>query len=474
LRSTVSSVAIIGGGISGLAAAYELSRRGVPFVLFERAPSCGGVIVTDRVDGYTIDAGPDALLTQKPEAIALCRDLGVASRLRPQRARTTFVVRNQRLQRLPNASVFGIPAAWRPFATTRAFSWRGKLRMASEVFLPPRPAAGDESIASFIGRRFGREAVDYLAEPLLAGIHGGDPSRLSMRAAFPRFLDLEAKYRSVILGLRSVRAAAPQGVSSSAFVAMSGGMADLTASLVGALPRDSIRTGVGVTGLTDGAAGYVLSLDTGARTIVPSVIVATPPKIASRLLQPLDDRLAALCGQTATTSAVTIALGYARSAVRHPLNGTGFVVPRREQLSIRAASWVSSKWADRAPSDRVLLRVYVGGAADPGAVDRTDAALLADAQHDLARLLHIVGEPELVRVYRWRDATPQLNVGHRERMTQIERYLSAHPRLAMTASGFRGTGIADCVADARRQAATVAQDFARASAMSERTLSTAG
>jgi protoporphyrinogen oxidase len=199
----VAPVVIVGGGMSGLAAGYELARRNVPFVLFEAAPTVGGVVKTERIDGFLIDAGPDALLTQKPAAIDLCRELGMSDRLRPQAQRGSFLVRHGILRRLPEASVFGIPVDWSPFVTSRAFSLRGKLRMAAEYALPGRPGSADESIASFMGRRFGREAVEYLADPLLAGIHGGDAERLSMQALFPRFLQMEQRYGSVIRGLRA-------------------------------------------------------------------------------------------------------------------------------------------------------------------------------------------------------------------------------------------------------------------------------
>lgn len=463
-------VAIVGGGISGLAAAWELAARRIPFVLIERAPRLGGVIVTETIDGYTIDAGPDALLTQKPAALALCRELGLAGRLQPQVARKTFVVRDRRLCELPEASVMGFPTRWTPFATTTAFSWRGKLRMAAELFVPPRPPNGDESIASFIGRRFGREAVDYLAEPLLAGIHGGDPDLLSMRAAFPRFLDLEARYRSVIAGLRTAHAprpshsapgpshSAPRTSHSAPFVALPGGMHELIAALAAALPADAIRVGVGVESIAETPTEYVLRLSDDSRVVATAVIVATPPRVATRLLNGVDERLGALSARlSSTSSAVTVALGYRRSAIGHRLDGTGFVVPHCERMRIRAASWVSSKWSGRAPDDRVLLRAYIGGAADPAAIDRPDGVLAVEAQHDLARLLSIAGEPELMRIYRWRDATPQLHVGHLDAMAALDRELAGHVGLAVTASGFRGTGIADCVADARLQASRVVE-----------------
>ncbi|HZT75908.1 MAG TPA: protoporphyrinogen oxidase [Vicinamibacterales bacterium] len=459
------NVAIVGGGISGLAAAWELTARRIPFVLYERAPRLGGVIVTDTVDGYTIDAGPDALLTQKPAALALCRELGLAERLQPQSSRRTFVVRRQKLREMPEASVFGIPSRWTPFATTTAFSWHGKLRMAAEVLMPSRANGHDESIASFIGRRFGREAVAYMAEPLLAGIHGGDPEQLSMRAAFPRFMELEAKYRSVIAGLRFARVTAQGSTSAggrasaapSPFVALPDGMRELTAALAAALPADALHVGVGVDAIDRRGGEYRLRLTDGTTSTVSRVIVATPPRVATRLLATLDERLGDRSARlSATSSAVTIALGYRRGAIAHPLDGTGFVVPRREQFSIRAASWVSSKWSGRAPADRVLLRAYVGGASDPSAIEKSDDALILATIRDLARLMRITGEPEMARVYRWRDATPQLHVGHLEKMAALDRELDGFPGLAVTASGFRGTGIADCVSDARLQARNVA------------------
>jgi oxygen-dependent protoporphyrinogen oxidase len=460
-------VAIVGGGISGLSAAYELTRRGVPFVLFERSARCGGVVLTERAQGYTIDAGPDALLTQKPAAIELCRALALGDRLRSQAARETFVVRRGRLCQLPAASVLGIPTRLGPFATTGAFSWIGKLRMAAEVFVPPHHRHDDESIASFMGRHFGREAVEYLAEPLLAGIHGGDPAMLSMRASFPRFLDLEAQYRSVILGLRKAAAVAgatahTPRAAAGPFVALPNGMEELTLAITRALPRHAIRTGVGVAAMESRGHGYLLHLTSGASIRVPTVILATPPPATGHLVEPFDADAARLCRGIRMASAVTVALGFQRSAVRHPLKGAGFVVPRRERLTIRAVSWVSSKWTGRAPNGHVLLRAYLGGIADPGAVDLDDGTLAATAHADMTDLLDIVGEPDLVRVYRWRNATPQLEVGHSDRVARLDARLAAHPGLFVTASGFRGTGIADCVADGRRQASLAADGVAQA------------
>jgi oxygen-dependent protoporphyrinogen oxidase len=458
-------IAIVGGGISGLSAAYELTQRRIPFVLFERAQRAGGVVLTEHVGGYTIDAGPDALLTQKPAAIELCRLLGLAGRLRPQQARASFVVRRGRLRQLPEASVLGVPTRWLPFATTGAFSLFGKLRMAADVVLPARRGSGDESIASFIGRRFGREAVDYLAEPLLAGIHGGDPARLSMRSAFPYFLELEARHRSVILGLQHATAGAAAGGATERmpFMALREGMSELTDALAASLPPGALQTGVTVTDLSPAggpgspaSVGFALTLTNGERISVPSVLLAAPPAAVAPLARSIDSDLAALCACIRMSSVATVALGFSRQAVDHPLDGTGFVVPRREGLTVRAVSWVSSKWSDRAPAGRVLLRAFFGGALDPGTIDLDDDALITAAVRDASRLLRIHGEPELARVYRWRDATPQLEVGHLDLMASIEQRLAAQRGLFVTGTGFRGTGIADCVADGRRQATAAA------------------
>jgi protoporphyrinogen/coproporphyrinogen III oxidase len=456
---TSPAVAVIGGGISGLAAAYELHALGVPFVLLEHSSRCGGVVLTERIGGYTIDAGPDALLTQKPAAIDLCREVGLASRLRPQLGRKTFVVRTRRLRELPNASVLGIPTRWMPFVTTDAFSWHGKLRMATEPLWPPSPATGDESISSFIGRRFGQEAVAYLAEPLLAGIHGGDPSLLSMRSAFPRFLELEAKHGSVIAGLRKIHVgrSLSNAQNSAPFVSLPHGMCELTDALIRLLPAASLRTNTGVDQIVETAGGYTLTLRNGEKMDVPAVLLATPPHATQQLARSFDLALAHLCGRIRAASVVTVALGYPRSAVRHPLDGAGVVVPRREKFTIRALSWVSSKWADRAPEDRVLLRAYLGGIKDQDAIGWSDEALIAAACRDTATLVGTTGDPELARVYRWRDSTPQLEVGHIDLMASVEHRLSLRPNLRVSASGFRGTGIADCVADARHQARKVAE-----------------
>jgi oxygen-dependent protoporphyrinogen oxidase len=461
----VSPVAIVGGGIAGLATAYELHRRHVPFVLLERGARAGGVILSEQVDGFTLDAGPDALLIQKPDGIALCRDLGLGDRLVPtQPPRLAYIQRGGRLYALPAASVLGIPTRVGPFVRTRLFSWPGKLRMGMELFVPARREQGDESIGHFIERRFGREAKAYLAEPLLAGIHAGDVDRLSLDALFPRFAAAERRYGSLIKAFRRQLAAPrdPKPSAQGAFLSLPGGLSEMVRALEQALPAGSIRLNAEVSRVAaprntgaDPGRTFRLALADGGTVDARAVVLAAPAYATGALLRGLDDDLARLCSSIPYASSATVALGFAREAVGHPLDGSGFVVPRTELTGIIAASWLSSKWPGRAPSGRVLLRTFVGGARDPGALARPDRELIDLSLDAIRPLLRITGAPVLSRVYRWERANAQHEVGHLQRMAAIDGLLARHPGLFVTGSGFRGTGIPDCVADGRATAGQV-------------------
>lgn len=450
-------VIVVGGGIAGLSAAYELHSRGLSFVLLERTPRAGGVIVSEEVDGYTIDGGPDALLAQKPEAIALCEEIGLQDRLVPTKPpRLAFIQRGGRLHQLPTSSVLGIPTRISPFLRTGLFTWAGKLRMGAELFVPRRQDAADESIGSFMRRRFGDEATVYLAEPLLAGIHAGDVDRLSVRALFPRFVETERRHGSLLRAFRHQRRAVSVD---GAFRSLPGGLSEMVRALVARLPPDSVR-------LNTPARRILLApprVETqGAESIGGRAIVLTAPSyVAADLVQDLDTDLARLCREVPYASTATVALAFPRSAVAHPLNGSGFVVPRVERSGILAASWLSSKWPHRAPEDRVLMRAFVGGARDPDALGRSDAGLVSIALSALRPLLGITGEPLLTRVYRFERASAQHEVGHLARVEAIDRALTHRPGLFMTGSGLRGVGIPDCVADARATARKVSEWLAR-------------
>jgi len=457
-------VVVVGGGIAGLAAAFELQKRGLSFAVLERAPRTGGVILSEQIGGFVVDGGPDALLTQKPEGIALCEELGIANRLVPTTPpRLAYIQRGGRLHALPANSVLGIPTRFGPFIRTGLFTWAGKLRMAAEMFVPPRRDGGDESIGSFMRRRFGDEAVAYLAEPLLAGIHAGDVDRLSIRALFPRFVETERKHGSLLRAFRRQRPAAPS--PDGVFRSFPNGLSELVDAVTKALPASAIRLGVAARQVSrttrperaERAEGWRVETAGGETYSGRAVIVTSPAYVTADLVRDLDAGLAHLCADVPYASSGTIALAFPRSAVAHPLNGSGFVVPRVERTGIMAASWLSSKWPHRAPDGHVLMRAFVGGARDPGALEKTDDELVAVAMAALAPLLGISGSPSMTRVYRFERKSAQHDVGHLDRMAAIDERLAAHPGLFVTGSGFRGVGIPDCVADARATARKVSE-----------------
>jgi protoporphyrinogen/coproporphyrinogen III oxidase len=449
-------VIIVGAGIAGLAAAWELRQRGVVPLVLEQDARAGGVIVTERTDGFVIDGGPDALLVQKHAAIELCAELGLRDSLLPTLPpRTAFVLRAGRLLPLPEASFLGLPTRIGPFVRSQLFSWRAKARMATEV-LRATGTAADESIGSFIRRRFGDEAVDYLAEPLLAGIHAGDVEQLSIHSLFPRLVTLEQQYGSVLRGLRRPT---PQPRSADgAFVSLPQGLAQLPETLADALGADVIRYETPVAQIS-GTGPFKVTLATDAAVHARAVIVATPAWAASRMLRSLDVTLAGLCDEIPYASTATIVLAFTRDQIAHPLSGTGFVVPRRERTLLTAGTWVSSKWPHRAPQGHVLLRGFVGGASAPHVLSQSDAALVSAVKDELSALLRITGDPSFARVFRWPRGTPQYIVGHAARLRTIEGRLAALPGVYVTGSGYRGTGIPDCIADARATAARVAHSL---------------
>ncbi len=453
-------MAIVGGGISGLSAAYELHHHGVPHLLFERTSRLGGVIRTDIEGGFTIDGGPDSLLVQKPAGIQLCHELGLGGRLVPTGTpRTAYVLRDSQLFPLAEGSVLGIPLG--SLATTGLLSVAGKARMALELTTPPAAADEDESIGSFFRRRFGSEAVDYIADPLLAGIHAGDVEKLSMRALFPRLVDVERRHGSVIKGLRSLKATTPPNPDGM-FRSLPGGLGELTDALVRALDRDALNPGRDVIGLGI-SSGVTLTLAGGDTVTADHVILTTPAPATALLLGTVDAELTALCSGIPYTSTATVVLSYPRDRVTHALDGTGFVVPRIErEYSLMAGSWVSSKWPGRAPDGHALVRGFVGGARDHDALDRTDEELISDVDRDFRALLGISAEPELRRVYRWPRLNPQHEVGHLDRLAAIDQRLAAFPGVHITGAGFRGVGIPDCIANGRATAATVADTLGSA------------
>ena len=457
---------VVGGGIAGLAAAHravELSRErgvGLELMLLEAQERLGGTIRTERRDGFLVEAGPDSFISEKPWALELAHRLGAESRLvrTDEASRRTFVAWRGRLHPLPEGFQLLAPTRLRPLLASSLFSWPGKLRMGLDLVLP-RGGDPDESLGAFVRRRLGREALERVAQPLVAGIYTADPDTLSLAATMPRFLEIERRERSVVMGMwRAARkaGAAAKGASGarwSLFVTLAGGMEELVRLLAERLPTGTVRLGERVTEVARAGAGWRIAAASGATFDADAVILACESYQAARMLRYLDPSLALLLEDIPYASSAVVTLGFRREDVEHPLDGFGFVVPRAEGRPIIACTFSSVKYAGRAPDGHVLLRVFVGGALDEAALDADDARLIALGRAQLAELLGARGEPVLASVSRHRRAMPQYHVGHLARVEAIELGLRRHPGLALAGGAYRGVGIPDCVRSGESAAA---------------------
>jgi oxygen-dependent protoporphyrinogen oxidase len=430
----VKRVVVVGGGIAGLACAYELSRGGARVTLVERDRRLGGVVRTERVGEFLVEGGPDSFLATKPWARELCEELGLADRLIPSRARRVYVLSGGSLHPLPEGLFLTVPSKMGPFLRSGLISWRGKLRMAMDLVLPRGPDVEDESLASFVRRRLGREALEKLAEPLMAGIYVASAEELSLRATFPRFADMEREHRSLI---RALRRAPPSG-NVSPFLSLRGGIGELVDRLVARLEGVTILTGKEVLGLEP---SWRVRLADGAIE-ADAVVLAVPAYEAARLWPGVPE--------VKYVSTTVVSLGYAAGDVPE---GSGFVVPRSEGRRILACTWSSRKFEGRAPEGRLLVRCFVKGEGE-GAEEV--------AREEMREILGLREEPLFARSWVWPRRNPVYAVGHERRMREFEERL---PRgLHVAGSGFHGIGIPDCVRDGRATARRVlAEDPVRTS-----------
>lgn len=419
-------VVVVGGGIAGLAAAYELSRGGVAVTVVER-DRLGGVIVSRRDSGYLLEGGPDSFLVgPKPWAKELCEELGLGDRLITPRTRRVFVLSDGELHELPEGVFLTVPTKWGPFFSTGLLTLGGKLRAAMDLFLPRGPEVEDESIGSFVRRRFGRQVLEKLAEPIMAGIYVAPADDLSLRATFPRFADLERHHRSLIKALRKMP---PPSGNLSPFMSLRGGMTELVDALVRAMPDVTFLTGREVVGLEP---GWKVRLDDGVLE-ADEVVLAVPAHAAARLWPGIPP--------VRYVSTATVSLAYPKS---RELDGSGFVIPRSEKRQILACTWTSSKLEGRAPDDVLLVRCFFKD---------LEGDLPARAAAELREILGLEGPPLRSWVWTWPDRNPVYEVGHLARMKEFESRLPSGLHLA--GSGFHGAGIPDCVRDGRAVARSI-------------------
>jgi oxygen-dependent protoporphyrinogen oxidase len=464
-------VAIVGGGIAGLATAYYLQQKaraaGQPlaYTLIESGSSLGGKISTAVQDGFVIEGGPDSFITQKPAAVRLCRELGLEDHLvgTNDDRRRVYVLDGGRLRPLPDGVMLVIPTKFTPFALSPLISLPGKARMGLDLLIPPRRTASDESLADFIRRRLGQEALDKIAEPLMAGIHVADPERLSIQSTFPRFVEMERRYGSLIKGMLTQKARARRNGSSghslSLFMTLRGGLRELVETLAGRLDGQ-LLSGARVVKLErspDAAEGgrYRLRLEDGRTLLADSVILAIPAYDAAELIEPLQPALATKLRAIRYVSTATVSLGFRRDEFEHPLDGFGFVVSRREATRLMACTWTSTKFSGRAPAEHVLVRGFVGGPYHEELVSLSDAELIQLVRQELGQTMGVAARPVAARAYHWPQGNPQYDVGHLERVAEIEAMAADLPGLYLTGSAYRGVGIPDCIEQGQATAAAV-------------------
>lgn len=467
---TAKRVAIIGGGIAGLTAAYHLQnsrRNGFPleWTLLEKSGRLGGVIRTENRDGYVLEAGPDSFLTIKSEAAQLCRELGIADQLigSNDADRKTWIAVKGRLVPIPDGLQFMVPTRLWPMLTTPLFSLGTKLKMVTELFTLTGIERADEPVADFVRRHFGQQMVDRVAEPLLAGVYGGNADQLSVRAVLPRFVEMEEEHGSLTqAALRSrqrdqvrslLHRRVPQKASSSQalFTSLKKGMQQIVDALLCELPHDCLQLHQSIVSLRRSGRDWEIDTGDGSRRF-DEVLMAVPARESSRMLEPVHTNLAVFLGRIRYTSSVAVTLAYGSIEL---LPGHGFLIPSTEGRKMLACTFVHRKFPYRAPEGTALLRCFFSSARVPNLLNYDDATLESLAQKELQEILGVTAAPRFMQTFRWDCGLPQYETGHLERVAQMEKWLAEMPGLQIIGNSFHGVGVPDCIRSARQAVAKI-------------------
>jgi protoporphyrinogen/coproporphyrinogen III oxidase len=445
-------IAIIGGGISGLAAAFALEEHrrntnaALAYVLYESSSRLGGVLRTEHVGECVVEAGPDSFLTEKPWASDLCRAVGLGDQLigSNDSDRKTYILTGGRLVSIPDGLMFMVPTKILPIAFSPLFSWKTKLRMAQEFYYSPQPGDHDESVASFVERHYGPEMVDRLADPLLSGIYGGDAAKLSVRAVLPRFVEMERSHGSLGRAMLAARKKKSSTPAPSIFTSLKNGMQSLADAVVARLTPSSLRLNTIVLDVRPKSGRWsVIALDGSDE--FDAVILALPAQASARVLRTVSPELSSELAGIDYSSSITVALGYDREVRLYLPPGFGFLVPRSEDRRLLAATFVHNKFPPRAPDDRALLRCFFAGTSAENIGSLADDQIVGIVRNELQQILGLRAEPLFARVYKWKSAMAQYGVGHLDRLNRIERLRQQLPGLALAGNGYRGIGIPDCI-----------------------------
>lgn len=480
MRKTPHQVVIVGGGISGLATAYAVleeaqkNQTEVQCTVVERDSRWGGKILTHVTEDLLIEGGPDSFLTSKPWALELCRTLGLHDQLIPTNAEhnRTFSFCRGALRELPQGLLAFRPQRVDTLVSSGLLSWKGMFRMGAERFWPRRnPWPADESMGEFFRRRFGNEAFDYLIEPLVAGIYAGDAEELSIEATFPRFRELEREYGSVIKGMRIAQGKAaklsrPPGGNSTLFMSLRGGLSELVRTLVQKLLERGVCLTAGVECQevqppTQESSSFQVILKNGDRLPADAVVLATPTFQTARLLRSFQPETAGLLESIPYASTATISMAYPTETIGSQIRGFGFVIPRKEQRPLLAATWTSLKWPARCRAGETLIRCYIGGRGRESVLEQDDQPLVECVRRELAAIVGITTAPKYTEIHRWIRGMPQYVLGHQDRLAKVHHLLAAWPGLYLTGAGFYGIGIPDCIREGTKVGHQLIQDLSQ-------------
>ena len=458
-------VAVVGGGISGLATAHRLVEQSrhlqfpVEVSLFEAASRLGGVIDTVQREGFLLEGGPDSFISEKPWALALCERLGLGPHLigTGEAHRRSFIVHRGKLHPVPDGFYLLAPTRIWPFVRSPIFSWLGKLRLAADLVLPRQRHTApnqDESLASFVRRRLGRQALERMAQPMVGGIYTSDPEKLSLRATMPRFLEMEQQHRSLVLALWRQRQkmqhspkSQPSGPRYGLFVSLDQGMKVLVDTLEAGLPAGSVHLNSAVVQLEfePGRRCWRLRLRNGTWVEVNAVCLALASHQLARLLENLDSALAEKLKSIRYASTITVNLAYRCQDIPRPLDGFGFVVPAIEKRQILACTFCHVKFAGRAPQHHALLRAFMGGALQPKVFDLDKNEIVRVVRQNMQELLGITSEPIFSQIERHRQSMAQYQVGHLDLVAEIDSCVRNFPALQLAGNAFTAIGIPDCI-----------------------------
>ena len=456
-------VAIVGSGASACACGVVLKERGIDFTIFEKEPVPGGKLLTETIDRFTIEGGPDSFLPEKYWTVDLIRKVGLEEELlwTNDEFKGTFIYSGGRLHPLPEGVMLMVPTMIMPLLKSSLISWPGKIRMGMEFFIPPKKERTDESLAQFVTRRLGRECLEKIAEPLVAGIHTSNPDNMSILAIFPRFVEMEQKSGSLIKGMLAAMKKMPPPDPSkkkmSYFMSLKGGMQQLADRCFDVMGRERIRAGSEITKVARGTKGYHLLVN-GKEEAFDQVVLTTPSYVTAELVREIDEELSKELRAIDWSSTATISLAFRREEIKVRLPGFGFIVPKIEKRRINATSWSSVKWSYRAPEGFLLIRSFVGGGHHEELVFEEDTALVQIILDELSEIVGIDAKPIFSKVYRWAKGMPKYTVGHLDRMARIDEIRKKYPGLHLIGCSYRGIGIGDCVRSGFDAAAEIAKN----------------